>query len=702
MVLPRRAFDRAPAHHAEAISPSLHEEKPTLPETAEDLRAFVEQHARELNAQADEAIAEGERESASSEISEIQGDIDEARVLALDRFRELADSKRDPALDRLNRELRAANAIDKLERGEELEKGEAAMMRGLLESRGWYKLFTRLKSGDAVATFLVPSGDKFSIKKLNDEIFGPVRTDAIIEFRREALRSAMEELGVEELSQSFRDGFFRIPEESQTPAFLDRLKAVAEVVSARVTQFMLDMLEAEGPSDDPKRQAALDDFRYHLTHPEHSYRITFGAGDVGSAEGEGDYTHVERAVSDSFKGALRARDGGDGAFGAEDAAEAIHEISQLRGEIMAAAPANILVDVEGRVFPLFQKTEGDYTQLNLDVIRDLRKGKLEAGAGHEQAHALVKEYLRKLNLFDVLKPYTHEEAVGDTVHGTNTSLQAILASTARHAHALSEGQRLSADERGEIADDLRREGKDRACTSAVEFHQNALEIADCTYVSLDVLDVGPKLLQEFERLSQEVERGRKTFDEAALTAGDETTRLMRAFRETAMRVASEHGGGDRPLMLVGGDEATLALPSHIVTDELLLALRAETGSRVVKTVVASAERHSDLSDPEAVKREHLAARKRAESGTEAAKEVEATLRELGRIQDDLPAGSKRNFASRMADLRLDVFAVIERHDADGFDVMLRETEQGKSSRFTLDDLRGRFDELKRLAKETTG
>jgi hypothetical protein len=700
----------------EAFSPSS--ERVEKEETRE---ASVEQAAREVEARAEEALAEGERDLASArameaelspkeaesaereagmpELPAIRGEIRDTADLAARSIREVAGEARDPALDRLNRELRAGEAIAKLERGEDLGEGERNMLRGLLESRGWYKLFTRLKPGDALATFLVPSGETFSIKNLNDNIFGPEKTDAIIEYRRAALRNRLEELGLEELSQSFRDGFFHIPKEQQSAALLERLQAAAELTSEDVTRFITDVLDAEGRAANADRQNMLAKFRAELTHPEKGYRMTLGAGMVGAQQQEGDYTHVELAISASLKAALQARELGDGAFESEDAEAAVNRVRALRAQILLSSRENRIQNEEGEIFPLFHSTDDGYQQLNLDVIRDLRKGTFVPAPGQERVHALLKEYLKEVNLFDLLKPYTHEEVAGEDVHGTTQSLQEMLANTARYAHALAEDQRLSAAERAEIVAELKQEGRDRACTSAVEFHDKALKIADCAYVSLDVLDVGPKLLQEFERLFQEVERGRKTFEEASLSAGDETTRQMREFRATVMRVAREHGADERPLMLVGGDEATLALPSELVTDELLLALRVETGSRVVKTVVAAAERHSDLSHPDDVKREHIAARKRAESGTEAAKEIEATVRELRRIQEDIPPGSKKTFAQRFSELRLDAFAVIERRNSSGFDVMLRETEQGKSSRFTLDALRERFEELKQLAKQ---
>lgn len=654
MTTPRHAFEGAPAFRREQIAPSVEEAVPQAPiEVPPPVKEQVQ-----------EAIPGGDR-----------------------------------ALERLNRDLEVAHIVGRLEAGESLKEGERKALKGVLENRSWHKLLARLQPGDKIAAFLVPSGETFSIKNLNDNIFGMQKTDDLIKYRRDVLSARLSEVELEELAQSFREGFFRVPPEQQSPDLEVRLRAVAERVNADVSAKINQMLDEEGEGADADHKAQIDDFRVKLNHPEHGYRIAFGLENVGVQSPEGSYAHIERAVGNGLKAAMMARMDGraGGAFQPEHAESFVRGIAELRGRIESTS-SNAIHDTRGRTFSLFQKTESGQ-QLNLDVMREIRKGTLEPASRQEQTFGLLKEYLARINILDIVKPFTHEELSGGTLHGTELTLQEDLHQIDHHIQALETDAPMSDVDRVAIAHAIRTEGKDRECTSAVEFHARALRMADCAYVSLDVLDVGLGLLQEFEHLIQEVEQGRMTFEEASATAGDQTTSMMRAFRMMILQVVRRKTGIEVPAMLVGGDEATLALDASLVTDELLLTLQKETRSRVVKTVVARADRSSDLSDPEAVKREHLIAKQRAEDGAAAAKEIEVALRDLRRKRDALPPGPKEVFSERLADLRLDHFAILERPESGpgAFDVM---TEAGESwTRAPLEEYRKRLHELHQLATD---
>jgi len=177
---------------------------------------------------------------------------------------------------------------------------------------------------------------------------------------------------------------------------------------------------------------------------------------------------------------------------------------------------------------------------------------------------------------------------------------------------------------------------------------------------MDVLDVGPRLLQEFDVLLQRVGRKEITFKEASMIAGDETTRQMRQFRQTVTDICqSMTGSHDRPLMCVGGDEAILAMDSTHVNDALLLALREKTGSRVVKSVVGLSERSSQNMSSLQVKQEHLAAQQRAEQGVDRAKNIERALHAVRLDTQCLPQYLQKTYESRIQKLHLNNYAVAQ-------------------------------------------
>lgn len=419
-----------------------------------------------------------------------------------------------------------------------------------------------------------------------------------------------------------------------------------------------------------------------LEDPHRGYRVLFGVSRVGPAEGEGSYTHIERAVSEATKGALRASEAETcgTAWSPEAVERQMAEWKTLRTEL----EEQYLVDEQGRTYPLFGKRGDGTVELNADVIRLMRK---EAFIPREDQAALaqsVLRYTRMINVLDVLKPFVHEEFAGDAVHGGDRRIRDQLAWTNAHVQALRSGKGLDQAARSAIAEEIRKEGRDQACTSVMEFHQQALEIPECTYVHLDAIDVGVRLLQEFELLLQRVERGEMTFDQAQLVAGDATTKSMRAFRADVSRVYHETTGDARPIMLVGGDEVLLAMDRRKATDDLLLGLQSiriegqsgVSGVRVIKTAVAEAERTSFIPDQEDarddLKREHLKAQKLTEAGSERAKEIEHGLRETTMLIASLPVEERDGYTASLRALNLDRIAIRQSGAEDAFKVVLRE------------------------------
>lgn len=694
----------------------------------------------------------------------------------------------DPEVARLKRDLVLGEDLEKIERGERLSEVEKRRVIGALESRGWQNMLGTVQEGDALAAFLVPGGDSFGIKHLNDDLFGMQKTDEIIAFRRTCLERHMRDANLNRVAYSFKDEYFRIPKDVDRSATSERLHVVAETVRKEMTIKLAMAAIVEYRGADQKRQGALDAFlasmlgekaagecrearsrlsaleeavgRYAneevearvaisrgtgtagdhagakarlesairlqsseeqkvakeviapaLSDPMRGYRVTFGTSEVGAPKKEGDFSHIETAVSSAIKGAMVARHHPEHghAFVPEDMDRIMIECRKLRASIGTSD----LVDRSGRVYPIFTKQADGTVKLSLDLIRDIRKGRIEPKEDQRELFDYVASYIASLNILDIVKPYTHEELSGGTVYGTGRSVSEIIRTTSEMVESVKNGS-ISEDQSREIGVLLQTEGKDRLCTSAVEFNRSALRIPDCTYLSLDVLDVGPELIQEFERLIQLIEVGKISLEQAQMIAGDATTRKMRDFRKSVTDTYRELTGEDRPLMYVGGDEVVLAMDSADVTDEFVLALRKirlgpeKDGSvRVVKTVVGSGERHSDLRDADRTMKEHLRAKKIAERGTTVAKELERGVHDIERLINELPRRERAIHQSALSDLNLLHFAVRQTGERDvessvpDFDLIVQDPfAPEKTIHASLDGVRKGIEDLRnRLSGE---
>jgi hypothetical protein len=122
-------------------------------------------------------------------------------------------------------------------------------------------------------------------------------------------------------------------------------------------------------------------------------------------------------------------------------------------------------------------------------------------------------------------------------------------------------------------------------------------------------------------------------------------------------------------MQVGGDEAILAMDSALVTDELLIALREKTGSRVVKSVVSLSERSSAGMSDMTKKQEHLLAQQRAEQGIDRAKKNERSLGAVRLDIESLPLHFQEKYEQDIKNLHLDQYAVSQY--VDGSSLLVR-------------------------------
>ncbi len=665
-------------------------------------------------------------------------------------------------LGRLNRNLTLARVVESLKDGGSLDEREKQMVSGALESRGWHGLFTKLHSGDGLAVFLAPSGRREGIKYMNDVLFGPQRTDRVIEFRRTLIRRELDRVKMSQAGSNYKAEYYRIPSEENQEDVREALERISRDVREEMTAFLVEEAIYAMEDADPGRKWALADFLNRLLgpdgaeaalvqsgtiqtmhrayqtdlrrraaagaialhvdrdpseiaiaqrfvheyedaalecmrkvqervredivipalkDPQRGYRVTYGTAIVGEAEGEESYVHIERAVSEATKGAIRA--GGTEACGAvwspETMEQHLGEWRALRTEL----EGKYLTDQDGRTYPLFGKRGDGTVELNADVIRLMRKEAFVPQDDQKNVAESVLRYTRLINILDVLKPFVHEEFAGGAVYGDGRTIREQVAWTDERVQAIRSGKGLDQEARSAIAEEIRREGKDHACTSVMEFHRQALEISECTYVHLDAIDVGVRLLQEFELLLQRVERGEMTFDEAQLVAGDTTTAHMRAFRADISRAYGEATGGDRPIMLVGGDEVLLAMDRQKATDDLVLKLQTlrfggTSGARVIKIAVSESDRTSFVSEQDefrdGVKLQHVKAQRLMEAGSERAKEIEHGLRETVALIASLPIEEREGYESSLRALNLDHVAIRQASRGDAFEIIVREPD----------------------------
>jgi len=569
------------------------------------------------------------------------------------------------SLDRGMRDLRYAELVDKLrENPASLSDTEKDQINHSLERRRWGGVLRNLNEGDTVISTLSATSDLLSIKNLNDNIFGPQTTDSIILKRRKLTESFLNlelnfagvdsrELEHVNLEQNYKFGVFKIPAKYD----LDTVKIFNKVcaqVDEEMKQYIIRLADEE-QSKSPEKTALLQKFRVAVN--SEGYRMSFGITKVQSENLEDAILATNGSLQMARASSLDVNSYG-GEFSNEKIKESIDGISELRNKIFQNG--NKIVSKNGTVHEIFSQKDG-LMELNRDLLREVRKDKFETQT--DQANILddLKKYVKSLNIFDVVKPFTAEEI--DIIKIENKTIDSITS-----------GITDNKKEKGkQAADILDRNEKDQHFTSESRFHAEAVKHLNCAYLSLDVLDVGVDQLLDFENRTQMVANKVLTFNEASMEAGDMMTEKLRLMRETVYKICDEFGlvKNERMDGLVGGDELTLAInldatsqkgekifdDNDKVLNKLIHRLKKETNSRVVKTVIAQSKRHSSSDNTVNKMKEHLVALKKAEDGTSQAKQVEAELRKLNKFSkenpDNQPAkellGNLKNFVMAESD-----------------------------------------------------
>ncbi len=578
----------------------------------------------------------------------------------------------DDIVERSYREIGVVMALDNFVENNEIDNKEKAKLAGMSERRQWGKVFTKLEKGDRVVSFISPGANFLAIKYLNDEIFGPTKTNEIIHKRRDVLRIKIAQINegkedeqkIELLQSDYKTEIYRIPKDSAIN--LEDIDTVMQDVDRQMKDFILTMVDGliNGKVVGGNLEK-LKNFRTALNgelpenHGKGGFRVNYGIATVNGNSAE----EKMLALGSSLQaGLLSRRTTGEGKYGSEfnqdQVLEDVKSINSLREEMIK--DGNTLVDKSGNSWNIFLPTPKEGAKqtyiLNRDLLRDVRKGKIKVDSSQQPLLDKIIVYIKKLNILDVIKPFVKEEI--DEVEQRAIKSK-ILGDKMRN------GSELEDSERASLAQELYSDERAKNFTSKMEFDRRAIGMKNAVYISMDVKDLGVDLLLEYETVLQNIagiegaDKKFNSFKEASLSAGDETTRKLRAFWKSVQSVCGEFGlqGKDNLFTAhVGGDELTLAFEigdgvGKIKSEQvqnLLLALKRATNSRVIETRISESEKHvMEGSDNRQKTEAHLRAIKKAEAGTDIIKNIEAIARKL---TNSLKQGKQQEVSEKLSRL----------------------------------------------------
>ncbi len=536
----------------------------------------------------------------------------------------------EPSINRQKRHMEVANMIAILEGDKPLEPSFRKKTAAIIEGRGWNSLFSKLEDGDKLVTFIVPD-DFYSVKNLNDKIFGQQGTDTILDHQKIVLRRVMEAYGFDTLRQDYKTSIFRV-EQNATEDMFDMIcqtvQAEMDLYVRKQLRELKDKLVSNKSKEEVVSLHEIEAFEKQMDN--RAFHVSYGTSRVG----DNGYESVEMAVIEGLAASRQAQTlAHEGVYGvqfsAEGMLEAVDETRRIREQLLAYG------SIGGEIIFSHDAVTKTYA-MNRPIVQALRKETLAPKSEKDRkAIELLKQYKKLLNLLDTLKPYTHGEITGEDA-AVGYDVRAIVQEEGVVANDMRSN--VFAHER-EVRENasaiLQRDQKDFHCTSPAVFHREALKIPQCTYISLDVLDVGVDLFHEYERAMQKIEHTNekdkaKQLREIMAVAGDSKTIELRIVRERIQeyckeKMSGEYAGKSVPL-LVGGDEVTLAFPSSLVTKEFLFGLQEATGTRVAE---AKAERlpldRTDKDSEEQLYEFHALALKEAEQAITIAKKIEGVM-----------------------------------------------------------------------------
>lgn len=603
------------------------------------------------------------------------------------------------AVERLERDEEIIDIANRLRSGEILSEQERKAAVSLMERANDSKIYNELSAGDKVMTFIVPSGGALSIKNMNDNVFGMQGTDEIIAKRRQSMDKYLGEIDIAVLGSDYKTAVCKI----NTPAnegkdekeIMEAIEGVCAQIDNEMKVFIKEAIDVElrKPEKDEERRKKQEKFKSIIG--EYGYRVTYGVAEVGEKDNNGrsgDLSNVELSLAQTMQAALISRrdereeskisEYGQ-VFEHEKIIEKLHKINSLRSEIEAdlKLKGGQLHNEDGVGFDVFQDSEEGLAVINSDVLRAVRKDKFKVKEEDQELLGKIDQYVRSINILDIVKPLIHEEiGARETMGDSEVNFHERISEQAELVEKISNGIELTEAEGERAAQLLEKDSKDELCTSEAKFNAEALKIKKCIYISIDRLDLGVDLLHEYEELQQKVVRGDMELKDASVIIGDATTLAMRKLRKDALDEFNEKFPDQKFLTKVGGDELTIALDGDKVdakaVEEFIFALHEKTNSRVVKTIIAESIRESETDDPRDIKIEHTAAQKRAESGGDISKKIEQGKRdiELSFLNTAFGASMKEgefsNFYDKIIEI-LELSSFYPAEDGSGFKILSR-------------------------------
>jgi len=534
----------------------------------------------------------------------------------------------------------------------------------ILERRDWGNIYNNLKDGDEVINFAVPSDSFFSVKHLNDKVFGENRTDEILiagrnilqtEFKQALLKEGVAKEIVDNcvLSQDYKNSIFKISAEAMK-TFREQgvnvekmIETVSETVEARmrpVVAYVLDKFSNEEAGKN--KQEELKEFAD--SYKEVGYRLNYGSSPVekrGEEEQLG-YKDIALSTAAAFVDTkmmevqrLSEELGLSEKFKFSEKKDLSYEdrlkeylvnFRNLRKELETKSQVE---DDKGNVYDIFEKGKDGNGNIfikgiNKDLFGKIRKDAInftEAGSGE-----ILKLYYRMLNIMDFVKPHTNEE-MENGVLAAKLEERGKLIKDLKNSNFTPENADKTVGEL--LRDEKPTEKEVSEYTSGSEFKKRAQAIGECNIVKIDVRNVGLDQLAEYERLlldSVNAENQTKEFNESILVASDKVTNILKKFRSRIADVvqwANQAAEGSLVVGKVGGDEMTLALSSEVATDQVLFLLKDVLNDMDARIVVAETKRgdNTDLG------KAHDEAMKKVDEGIDKSKVIDDAAKELNSL-----------------------------------------------------------------------
>jgi len=574
----------------------------------------------------------------------------------------------------------------------ELSSHERAAAAGMLRRELWGDVVRELKDGGKLATFGTTEG--LRLKQLN-HLLGEQETDAFIGFRNIVLRELMgydfsnidtkdiektfevlisDSVEDENIRKHIQERFGASLEAKSTKVLsqdakrtrvsigetsLDKLSKVAEIssfLSRSRLQVMLRERLAE-TSHTPSSGSLREEIQRELDFLDdaESYKISFGVADVIKSDNSSDISHVTSAIARSeqalrvvasqeeveYVGAYEKERVMGGFQAAKDFAE-----RGLKASLMITGTKTTRDSVKKTVtYKVFEEGSDGNIYLNPSVIDRIRKGDFTPeGATDEAAVKEIESYLSNVNLLDIIKPMTAEEAAGELNMGNGVSYHEHF------THLESLAQRIESGESDtelirEIGEVLSKDNRDFASDRLDVFHAGALSLDHAAYLSLDIIGLGGAQTRIYEEYYQKVLREEMTLEDASQQASDVMTKQLRKFREIAIAATQNKFPDRRVFSHAGGDELKLAFDMDGLEqsdiDEITYLIQAaiksssELSARITSVAIGSSERQSSAADTTNQKvKDHFDAYKGAEEAHEESKFLEGRVGEI-RSQIDL-------------------------------------------------------------------